>query len=73
MKDKRLKYFQIAALLLISKGIKFKFNTSYLEVSGQFDISFDSNDKSKVWIDQTGDWTYFTDPKEFKLFIEKII
>jgi len=73
MKDKRLKYFQIAALLLIGKRIKFKFETSYLEVAGRFDISLDANDKSKIWIEQRGDWTEFTDPASFKSFIEKII
>lgn len=74
MKDKRLKYFQIAALLLISKGIKFSFNGYYLNSASTFDLSFDFSDKSKVWIEQSGsEWTEFTDPKEFKAFIEKII
>lgn len=73
MKDKRLKYFQIAALLLISKSHKFTFNGSSYLSSSILEVSFDANDKSKIWIEESGEWTSFTDPKKFKSFIEKII
>ena len=75
MKDKRLKFIQIAALLLISKGIKFTFNgANYLNSPGKFDLSFDYSNSDKVWVEQSGErWTEFTDPRSFKSFIENII
>ncbi len=72
MKDKRIKFFQIAAIIFIKNGISFQSKSTYLTI-GQIDITFDADDKNKVWVEQNGKWTSFTNVDEFKLLINKII
>ena len=74
MKDKRLKFFQLTSMYLVGKNIKFKFEGYYLSASSlSFDLSFDSSDKSKVWVERNGDWKSFTDLKVFKSWLEKYV
>ena len=66
--DKRYKYFQIATIYLVKQGIKFRFDPYYISCN-KFDMSLDQSDKSKVWLDISGDWKPFVDIDSFKKFI----
>lgn len=71
MKDKRMKFFQLSAIWLIQKGIKFTFNESYI-TSRLFDLTFDANDKSKIWIEEPGNkWISFSEVDVFRNFLKK--
>jgi len=72
MKDKRIKFFQIAAKHLMGRGKPFTFNgESYLNAPSTFDLSFDANDPTKVWIETHERWTWFIDTVEFKDWLNK--
>ena len=72
MKDKRNKFFQLLAVALISAGQNFCFKGSYL-TSQNIELSLDTHDKTKAWIEKNGEWVVFTDIDKFKSWIKQNI
>jgi len=72
MKDKRLKFFAVAAMTLVQLDIKFQYSNLYLK-SDAFEMSLDRTDKSKIWIENSddGEWISFVMFDQFKSWLNK--
>jgi hypothetical protein len=74
MKDKRSKFFAVAAMTLVQLDIKFEYSSLYLK-SERFEMSLDRTDKSKIWIEKSddGEWISFVMFDQFKSWLNKNI
>lgn len=74
MKDKRSKFFALAAMTLVQLDINFQYSNLYLK-SDKFEMSLDRTDKSKIWIEKSDDreWISFVMFDQFKSWLNKNI